>query len=497
MEQNTRNRIQALAQCMQDDSWNPEVYWSDTAKRYAQKIHKAKKITKQSEIYMNASVEEDIASLIAQCQNTEFQIAVVGILKAGKSMLMNALIGTELAPTGLNSTTAALTKFRSSPQGHYVKVRFHSQVEWDKLIKSAVKAGGGAEDSFMSRLQTDTAQAQKEKWIGHAPVQEYYSDLPSFKEAISRWAAANSAEHLFVAELEVGIDRSLFDMPEEVVFVDTPGLEDPVAYRSDITKRYIKQANAVLVAIRPTALTVEGFNTITTVLDYAGGNKEKVYLIGTQKDSLQKADDYTTLIEGDGGWIEQLKNAKRYKNERELMSHIFTTSAYLHLCMNKACRLSEDEFKDNSLFSDEEYTNLESGVKKALSTRSYDIAHLRHDTHSAETVTAYLGIATLQKHLDTTLIQKHRQLKIRDIQIQFRHCKSQLQRTANQALDKQKTQAETAKKGSVALKLKQDEQADKLKMLQEEKANLEDAMDALKAFTQEQLAQLEPQKERK
>ena len=68
----------------------------------------------------------------------------------------------------------------------------------------------------------------------------------------------------------------------QIVFVDTPGLHDPVKYRSNITREYIAHANAVLVAVKLGALTEEPLETITTVLDYAGNNRDKVFIVGTQ-----------------------------------------------------------------------------------------------------------------------------------------------------------------------------------------------------------------------
>lgn len=66
------------------------------------------------------------------------------------------------------------------------------------------------------------------------------------------------------------------------MFVDTSGLHDPVKYRSNITREYIAHANAVLVAVKLGALTEEPLETITTVLDYAGNNRDKVFIVGTQ-----------------------------------------------------------------------------------------------------------------------------------------------------------------------------------------------------------------------
>src|SRR5699024_4162016 len=162
------------------------------------------------------------------------------------------------------------SKFRSSNKVNYVHVRFYSKAEWDNLKDSASRSrkelSAEGEFSLEKRLSEKSVLDAAKKWIGHGDITETYSDLKGFQEGIKRWTAADSDDHLFAAEVEVGIDKKLFNMPEEVVFVDTPGLHDPVKYRSKITEDYIGNANAVLVAVKPDALGEEAYKTVTTVL---------------------------------------------------------------------------------------------------------------------------------------------------------------------------------------------------------------------------------------
>ena len=225
-------------------------------------------------------------------------------------------------------------------------------------------------------------------------------DIPKLRDEIKRWTAADSPDHLFASEVEVGVDRKLFDMPEEVVFVDTPGLHDPVKYRSNITKEYIARANAVLVAVKPDALTEEAFQTITTVFDHVGNNKRKVFIVGTQKDKLQSSKEYEELTAGKDGWIEQLVRAKCYKNAREADAQIITTSAYLHLCMKRALTLSEADLQEEDKFSTRDYNNLENWIKNTLIRRSYPLENLRSDTETIRLLSVELGMAALRQEMD-------------------------------------------------------------------------------------------------
>lgn len=391
------------------EEWEPEISWDMTAKRYADILAK----TRRTALSVGALKEKDqlyekIGILIEKCRSAEFQIAVVGVLKAGKSMLMNALIGEELATVGLNSTTAALTKFRSSSSGNYIKVRFYAATEWQKLVDSArgsagsqARKGEDTEDRSLAELLADPeVQKAAEQWVGHKTIYKKCGDIPKLRDEIKRWTAADSPDHLFASEVEVGVDRKLFDMPEEVVFVDTPGLHDPVKYRSNITKEYIARANAVLVAVKPDALTEEAFQTITTVFDHVGNNKRKVFIVGTQKDKLQSSKEYEELTAGKDGWIEQLVRAKCYKNAREADAQIITTSAYLHLCMKRALTLSEADLQEEDKFSTRDYNNLENWIKNTLIRRSYPLENLRNDTETIRLLSVELGMAALRQEMD-------------------------------------------------------------------------------------------------
>ena len=276
-------------------------------------------------------------------------------------------------------------------------------------------------------------------------------------------------------------------MPEEVVFVDTPGLHDPVKYRSSITENYISSANAVLVAVKPDALGEEAYKTVTTVLDHAGTNKKKVYIIGTQQDKLEKKDDYEQLISGEDGWIQRLTESGHYKDRRAASAQIFTVSAKLHLCMNKALRLSPEEFELEDKFSINEYNDLERGVKTALGVRRYALENLRNDAQTVGAVTDYLGIEALKKALEKGLISQYRQLKVDDIASDYAACKTALAgRMATEECERKK-KIDVARNGASALaestaaaKRDRDE-------LEKKKAHIEETMAKLKEFTEGQI----------
>ena len=115
-----------------------------------------------------------------------------------------------------------------------------------------------------------------------------YSEIPNSKieQALKQWSSSQCPEHYFVREIEVGISTLPEILPEQVVFVDTPGLHDPVAYRSQITMDYIRKANAVFVCVDAQKQQKPEIETISAVFSFSSHNKNKVHIVATHLDKL-------------------------------------------------------------------------------------------------------------------------------------------------------------------------------------------------------------------
>lgn len=219
-----------------------------------------------------------IGALLNGCQDPVFHIAFVGTIKAGKSTLINALLGRNLASTSVTPETAVLTKFRSAEQD-YIKVTFYTSDEWGQLWSSISNNA----DIFKQEYAALHADDAKNMWLNHDVIKQIVSSENIEKE-IERWTSSKHVEHYFVKEVEIGL--SDFKMPEQIVFVDTPGLDDAVKYRSDVTRAYIDRANAVFACVRSDALTGGELNTLYRIFSNTNNNPEKVFVLGTQWDNL-------------------------------------------------------------------------------------------------------------------------------------------------------------------------------------------------------------------
>lgn len=211
------------------------------------------------------------------------EIAVVGTVKAGKSSLINALIGTRLASVDPTPETSILVKYRTTSEGNYLKINFYTEAQWNKLWSTAKNA-------TVFRNEYDRLGAENIKYEYLNKPQKYITcsseELPRI---MMEWSKSDAPKHFFVKEIEVGYQSDT--IPHDVFLVDTPGLSDPVRYRSDITRRYIKRSDWILACITGENLSCQPeFNFLSKVISNKGGDVSKIFVVATKKDMLTNAE---------------------------------------------------------------------------------------------------------------------------------------------------------------------------------------------------------------
>ena len=326
------------------------IVWNSVVDKYVSDVEKYRalcEIDDISDIYTSALANE-MEEFLSKCKNNEFQIAFVGTIKTGKSTLINALLGKNYASMSVTPETAALTKFRSSEKD-YIKVVFYSKSEWKALWNSISSSA----DKFMAEYKELNADAQKDKWIGHEEVINYVVN-DDIEEALKPWTSSQYPEHYFVKEVEVGISNLPKEIPSQVVFVDTPGLADPVAYRSQRTVDYINKADAVFVCIDAQKIQQAEIETINSVFSFSAGQKHKDEVESTGKKKVfVVATHWDILNDPEDDWMDQkeylykqLTGKACYETREMAAANITYAAAYIHnLCRDFHCFSNSDQKK--------------------------------------------------------------------------------------------------------------------------------------------------------
>ncbi|MGL5355693.1 MAG: dynamin family protein [Cetobacterium sp.] len=317
------------------------IKWNEKVSMYSKELYKIKEILDELEKEDNKQTIQKVVHRINQyiekSKNPIYEIAFVGAVKAGKSTLINAILNKNLASTEVTPETAALTKFKFAKNGRdYVKINFYTLNEWETLWKSAVDSNA---DVFLEDYKKLDAEAQKDNWVNKENKEIFVDTLEELKATILKYTSSRSATHYFVKEVEVGLKD--FAVPEQVCFVDTPGLDDVVDFRSNITRQYIDSANAVIVCVKSDSLRSDELLTISRVFANTRNNPEKVFVVGTQIDSLNNPkDDWSKQREE---WTKYLKGKACYDDLELTNKNLIGTSAYVYNLAQRFEELSDEE----------------------------------------------------------------------------------------------------------------------------------------------------------
>lgn len=267
-------------------------------------------------------IEERIRVFLKACKTNRIELAIIGNVKAGKSSLINALLGGKMASVDATPETSVLVKYRTTPKGNYIKATFYTERQWAKLWETVEE-----NSVFQKSYQESGAEQLKDGFLGRKPhyetcTQEELSNL------IMKWTSSQSPEHFFVRELEVGYEGDTF--PHDVVLVDTPGLRDPVKYRSNITKKYIGKSDWALACIACENLSSQGeFDFLGRILSCNGQRPDRVVVVATKADMLDSSD----CKKKQNLFLQQV--APLYEGEGQAVDHFVSTSAEIHTLLTE------------------------------------------------------------------------------------------------------------------------------------------------------------------
>ena len=213
-------------------------------------------------------------------KNQKFSIGITGVMNAGKSTMLNALLGKEILGTSVIPETANLTliKYAKKPSA---KVNFWDKNEWDSIEKSA-----------------DTLESMKpfidetKKHFGEK-LNKYITDEGrTYKISLDELPAFTSAEHSdkkcnLVKSVELYTDLKFVENGVEIV--DTPGLDDPVIQREEITKGYVANCDLMihLMNVNQSA-TQKDIEFITDTLLYQ--SVARLLVVITRIDTVSKSE---------------------------------------------------------------------------------------------------------------------------------------------------------------------------------------------------------------
>lgn len=482
-EQNLRQleeHAEKLRQIITRENDLSKYVWNKTVQKYADAMIKVQNIIDEEFLDggITTQLKDSIKSFIDRCGNAEFQIALIGAVKAGKSTLMNAIAGCEAASTRVTPETAALTKFRaSSDDKNHVNVKFYSDKKWSELWNSVTKDPGTQKRAsvFFKEYKELNAESQKSIWVDHEPIKAVFTDFDEFKNEIEKWTSSRSPVHYFVEEVEICLAD--FNMPPEVVFVDTPGLDDPVEYRSKITGKYLKFADAIVVCIKADAIKGSDLHTIYDVFQYAGDVPQKIFICATQCDRLNSPEKEWDELKDK--WIDHLVQEMYFGRTELAEKNIIPTSAFFYNLINKY------ENIDNLPLENEDMRTIMSiGLRYGANPMQCNQPDVR------EKLKKKTNIDTIKLRLNTDIIEKRKELLEKEISASYKVCRNALETAVSGIIKTQRNDIDRISKNVNELIQEKQENQKKIEQFTKEKEETASEMKKLISKTKNYMRSL-------
>ena len=381
--------------------------WKDGNMKYreiSREIETAKKIAAFAQKRIKNPDEEDRSvyrwiykkcrKFIVETEERAVEVAIVGNVKSGKSSLINALLGGKMASVDPTPETSVLVKYRATDEKNYVRVGFYSDIEWTKLWNSVKKANAKSGNVFENEYKRLGSEKLRAEYVDHKPIYVEATQDTIYDE-IYKWTCSESPEHFFVKEVEVGYQGDIF--PKDVVLVDTPGLRDPIEFRSRITRNYINRSDWVLACITSDNLSSQ--DEADFLCKVVANKKEinNILVVATKKDMLTSSANEKKQDE----FIQRM--APIYGNAGNVKKHFVAISSELFSFT--------DRTKNGGQLQQEEMQTMVQGLVKL---NMYDFSAESVRNHWEE-IDSYAGISELMRRINELFLLDRRKHIIREV----------------------------------------------------------------------------------
>ncbi|MFV3290285.1 dynamin family protein [Pseudomonas sp. NY11955] len=261
-------------------------------------------------------------------QGRALRIAVVGQMKAGKSSFLNAaFFGRDLLPKADTPMTAALTKIVYAPQAK-AEVMFYSPSDWADIEQRAnqypsayaeaerkLKEASKSDSPFAKALQAPRVYTAQEidrqvpeairssrelvemarrqgldvqQYLGKTEVLEVAGGAQDLAFALQAYVGSGGR---FTAITKMSVLHVDDQRLQGLEVIDTPGFNDPVVSRGQITRRFLGQCDVIfLLSAVSQFLTSSDMSVLREQLPEAGIDSKAVFLVGSQRDLALRQD---------------------------------------------------------------------------------------------------------------------------------------------------------------------------------------------------------------
>lgn len=282
---------------------------------------------KQQELRVESEKAKETFRLLERCTHHEIELHFIGKVKAGKSSLINALLGGNYASSDVTPETATISRFRRGKCDR-IEVAFYSKEEWRALLQDVKENWSEVKKVFPN---FDEIVQHSDSYIGMPCKVFNCKGKQELIENAKKWTSSQNPEHFFVKKID--LESSSIELPENVIIVDTPGLDDILHYRSKITKDYMMRADYIF--------HCRGANEAFTESDMKRikqeyqmiWNRKNIYVVGNKYDTLNYPQKDGERMKQE--WCKHLSMQDLCGSKKEAEQKIIFTSSYMHKLLSE------------------------------------------------------------------------------------------------------------------------------------------------------------------
>ena len=233
------------------------------------------------------ALKSEAETVLRKLRNNEFEIAIVGLEKAGKSTFANALMENNLLPTkDLRCTfTSTQIEYSGDDKDDSATVSFYTADEFDKDFKDKLCKLGFPnyerysfdtidEKQYLNIYESEVSDEKKRLYGDsiHEDILAIIRNVDSLSELLGRPAIPFGADRINSGELEAYItdeakaravkqvvirSKKLNEMKNAIIF-DVPGFNSPTELHKIQTLERMKSADAIIVVANGVSPSLTG-----------------------------------------------------------------------------------------------------------------------------------------------------------------------------------------------------------------------------------------------
>ena len=363
-------------------------------------IENSRIISNETRVELNKN-KDNASKLLKKLEKGEFEIAVIGLEKAGKSSFSNAIMDNDVLPTADARCTYTATCIKAGEVDHAI-VTFFSVEEFNKEFRDKLKLLGisntdaytyntlsesryndifesledSIKDKYENTINQDILDIIKNvdslsSYIGSSQKQYSNNELSSdeFKDFIQKPQKA-------IAVKEIVIETTKFGSMKSAIMYDVPGFDSPTAMHKQQTLAKMRDVDAIIMVANAKAPSLRGPELdILKEKDMDGAPLyDKLFVFSNKADMVDSHEAFeknreTTYSE----WIEKRKITNR-------KDRIFFGSAIAALGDKMGDAGADAKAKLNKIGITDGISELKNSLEKYYKDERFDILKKRIDS---------------------------------------------------------------------------------------------------------------------